>query len=131
MSGNSRSNPFDTRHVVGAAGDCRCMQGGGAACPPQEKVVLHGVDVTGSNFLSRPAVLEAAAFAEAAHQGQMRRTGDPYIMHCVETACIVEGLLALSEVTEDDARWLPALAVVAHVEPCMRRLSRLSLKLTV
>ena len=65
---------------------------------------LHGVDVSGSNFLSRPAVLEAADFAEAAHCGQMRRTGDPYIMHCIETACIVEGLLALSEVTEDDAR---------------------------
>ncbi len=93
---------------------------------PQEKVALHGVDVTGSNFLSRPAVLEAAAFAEAAHQGQMRRTGDPYIMHCVETACIVEGLLALSEVTEDDARWLPArlgstaFAGAAHAEQCMR-----------
>lgn len=36
--------------------------------------VLYGVDVTGSDFLSRPAVVAAAAFAAAAHDGQMRMT---------------------------------------------------------
>jgi (p)ppGpp synthase/HD superfamily hydrolase len=71
---------------------------------PQEKQVLHGVDVSGSAFLSRPEVVAAADFAARAHAGQMRRTGDPYIMHCVETACIVEGLLSVSDYKEDDER---------------------------
>lgn len=62
------------------------------------------MDVTGSAFLGRPAVADAADFASVAHAGQMRRTGDPYIMHCIETACIVEGLLSTSDYAEDDAR---------------------------
>ena len=66
--------------------------------------VLYGVDVTGSQFMSRPGVVAAAAFAATAHEGQMRLTKDPYIMHCLETAAIVEGLMAPSAYAEDDER---------------------------
>lgn len=66
--------------------------------------MLYGVDVTGSEFLSRPGVVAAAAFAASAHEGQMRLTMEPYIMHCVETAAIVEGLMASSAYAEDDER---------------------------
>ena len=62
---------------------------------------LHGVDVTGSRFFCRPAVQRAVDFAAAAHRGQVRKTREPYVAHCVETARIVEGLLAP---TEEDAR---------------------------
>lgn len=43
--------------------------------------------------------------ATAAHrctQGQVRRTGEPYVAHCIETALIVEDLLSP---TEEDSRW--------------------------
>ena len=41
---------------------------------------------------------------------QVRLTGDPYIVHCVETACIVEGLLKTVLEEVDDRCWpgLPA-----------------------
>jgi (p)ppGpp synthase/HD superfamily hydrolase len=68
-------------------------------------MLLHGVDVTGSHFLSRPGVIAAAAFAARAHEGQMRLTKQPYITHCVETAAITESLLALSFYGEDENRW--------------------------
>ena len=58
--------------------------------------LLHGVDVTGSQFLSHPDVVKAADFAARAHAGQMRLTGNPYVMHVIETARIVEGILANS-----------------------------------
>lgn len=72
--------------------------------PLQEKQVLHGVEISGSAYLARAEVAAAAEFAAKAHAGQMRRTGDPYIMHCVETACIVEGLLSELNYKEDDER---------------------------
>lgn len=70
--------------------------------------MLHGVDVSGSAYLTREGVLAAADFAARAHAGQTRRTGDPYIMHCVETACIMEGLLSTLEMeeAENDERWV-------------------------
>lgn len=67
----------------------------------QEERFLHGVDVTQSDYLARPAVMEVLAFAESAHQGQLRRTGDPYIRHCVETAFITEQLMILDKKVED------------------------------
>ena len=36
-------------------------------------------------------------------QGQARKTGEPYVAHCIETALIVEELLSP---TEEDARWV-------------------------
>jgi hypothetical protein len=69
---------------------------------PQVPVVeLHGVDVTNSRFLTRPLVVRAAHFAAEAHRGQVRKTREPYVTHCIETALIVEGLIAP---TEDDER---------------------------
>lgn len=67
----------------------------------QAPLLLHGVDVSGSRFFSRPAVRAAADFAAAAHAGQMRKTRQPYVTHCLETALIVEGLLSP---TEEDER---------------------------
>lgn len=54
------------------------------------------MDVTGSQFLSHSEVVKAADFAARAHAGQMRLTGNPYVMHVIETARIVEGILANS-----------------------------------
>ena len=67
--------------------------------------LLHGVDVSGSKYLNRPRVVAAANFAAAAHEGQRRRTGEPYITHCVHTAAIVEALLAQNRIQEADERW--------------------------
>ena len=55
---------------------------------------LAGVDVSGSRLLLRAAPRRAALFAAAAHGGQLRRSGEPYVTHCVETAKIVEAILA-------------------------------------
>ena len=65
---------------------------------------MCGMDVTGSKFLGRPEVVRAAEFAAAAHAHQQRRTGEPYVSHCIATARIVEGLLASSRVQEADDR---------------------------
>ena len=66
--------------------------------------LLYGVDVTGSKFLGRPEVVKAAEFAAHAHAHQRRRTGEPYVTHCVATAKIVEGLMASSRIQEADER---------------------------
>ncbi len=68
---------------------------------PQTAPLLHGVDVSGGRFFCRPAVLRAVEFAAEAHAGQRRKTGAPYVTHCIETAMIVEGLLSPAE---DDER---------------------------
>jgi hypothetical protein len=58
---------------------------------------LFGVDVRGSlDAFSDPLVLAAADFAARAHAHQVRRTGEPYVSHCVETAVIVERNLPAS-----------------------------------
>jgi len=62
----------------------------------KEEKRLYGVDVTYSTFCSLPQVLKAADFAAQAHEGQRRLTGQPYVTHVVQTALIVEGLLAKS-----------------------------------
>ncbi|GAB4816393.1 hypothetical protein N2152v2_003439 [Parachlorella kessleri] len=70
-------------------------------CKAEEPREVYGVDVTGSAFFGRPAVLRAVEYAATAHQGQQRKTGEPYVTHCIETALIVEELLSP---TEDDIR---------------------------
>jgi ppGpp synthetase/RelA/SpoT-type nucleotidyltranferase len=74
---------------------------GTTATTVEEQETLFGVDVTGSRFFNRPAVLRAVEFAAEAHKDQFRKTQEPYVAHCVATAAIVERLLAP---TEDDAR---------------------------
>lgn len=66
--------------------------------------LLFGVDVTGSKYLGRPEVMRAADFAAAAHAHQRRRTGEPYVTHCIATAKIVEGLIASSRTQVADER---------------------------
>ena len=61
--------------------------------------MLYGVDVTHSPFFERPEVLRAVEFAAEAHRGQRRKTGEPYVAHCIETACIVEALVDHAENT--------------------------------
>ena len=48
------------------------------------------MDVTSSRFFKDVRVLAAVEFAAAAHAGQSRKTGEPYVSHCIETALIVE-----------------------------------------
>ena len=55
------------------------------------------MDVTNSRFFTHARVQEAVAFAAQAHKGQSRKTREPYVAHCVATACIVEELLELAE----------------------------------
>lgn len=38
-------------------------------------------------------VQKAIAFARKAHQGQFRKTGDPYLTHCIHTAKILAVLV--------------------------------------
>lgn len=52
--------------------------------------MLYGVDVTNSRFFRDKRVLAAVQFAAEAHSGQFRKTGEPYVSHCIETALIVE-----------------------------------------
>ena len=71
-----------------------------SSTPVQEKNLMHGVDVTHSRFFDQPKVKEAVAFAAEAHRGQARKTKEPYVAHCIETACIVEEVLDLAEDSE-------------------------------
>lgn len=90
------------------------VTGAGAAgtAAAAEPETLFGVDVTGSRFFGRPAVRRAVEFAAEAHRGQVRKTQEPYVAHCVATAAIVERLLAPSE---DDARAETAvIAAILH-----------------
>jgi hypothetical protein len=77
-----------------------------------QQSILYGIDVTGSSFFQRSEVRRAVDFAAAAHTGQTRKTGEPYVAHCIATAAIVEGLLSPSE---DDSRAEAAIiAAVLH-----------------
>ena len=55
--------------------------------------MLYGVDVTGSVSFRDATVLRAVEFAAEAHKDQRRKTGEPYVSHCIETALIVENML--------------------------------------
>ena len=63
--------------------------------------LLHGIDVGGSKYFGRRRVLRAVDLAAQAHEGQVRKTRQPYVTHCIETAMIVEALLSPNE---DDER---------------------------
>ncbi|KAL4419557.1 hypothetical protein ABPG77_006888 [Micractinium sp. CCAP 211/92] len=75
-------------------------------------MLLHGVDVSGSRFFSRPTVQQAVDFAAEAHSGQVRKTRAPYVTHCIETALIVEGLLSPTE--EDERAEAAVVAALLH-----------------
>ncbi|KAL2551169.1 uncharacterized protein Fot_12699 [Forsythia ovata] len=56
-------------------------------------LILDGVDVTGCPIFNHEKVQKAIAFARKAHHGQLRKTGDPYLSHCIHTAKIVAVLV--------------------------------------
>lgn len=56
-------------------------------------LILDGVDVTDYPIFSDSKVQKAVAFARRAHQGQFRKTGDPYLTHCIHTAKILAVLV--------------------------------------
>lgn len=66
--------------------------------------MLYGVDVSRSVLLGDEQVAAAARFAATAHEGQMRKTGEPYVAHCVEAALIVERNLPKRDAEAD--RWV-------------------------
>ncbi len=78
-----RGSDFSENHKMGAS------------------ALLHGIDVGGSKYFGRRRVLRAVDLAAQAHEGQVRKTRQPYVTHCIETAVIVEALLSPNE---DDER---------------------------
>ncbi|XP_008462919.2 uncharacterized protein LOC103501185 isoform X2 [Cucumis melo] len=56
-------------------------------------LVLDGVDVTGYLIFEDTKVQKAVEFAKKAHHGQMRKTGDPYLTHCIHTGKILAALV--------------------------------------
>ena len=66
---------------------------------------MCGIDVTHSCFFDHAKVKDAVAFAAEAHRGQQRKTKEPYVTHCIETACIVEDVLDLAEDSEYNSRY--------------------------
>ncbi|XP_004309075.1 PREDICTED: uncharacterized protein LOC101294615 isoform X1 [Fragaria vesca subsp. vesca] len=59
-------------------------------------VMVEGVDVTGYPIFNDPKVQKAIAFAKKAHHGQLRKTGDPYLVHCIHTGRILAMLVPSS-----------------------------------
>ncbi|WCJ27938.1 GTP pyrophosphokinase [Euphorbia peplus] len=59
----------------------------------QGSIVVEGVDVTGYPIFSDAKVQKAIGFAKKAHHGQFRKTGDPYLVHCIHTGRIVAMLV--------------------------------------
>ncbi|XAR52094.1 hypothetical protein NMG60_11019995 [Bertholletia excelsa] len=59
-------------------------------------LILDGVDVTGYSIFKDAKVQKAIAFARKAHHGQLRKTGDPYVTHCIHTGKILAVLVPSS-----------------------------------
>ncbi|CAL0314549.1 unnamed protein product [Lupinus luteus] len=59
-------------------------------------IIQDGVDVTGYPIFNDAKVHKAIAFARKAHRGQMRKTGDPYLTHCIHTGRILAMLVPSS-----------------------------------
>ncbi|MCO5595545.1 hypothetical protein L7F22_049590 [Adiantum nelumboides] len=58
-----------------------------------QQLLLEGVDVTGYKIFEEPEVVKALSFAKEAHSGQMRKTGEPYLTHCIHTAKVLAALV--------------------------------------
>lgn len=63
---------------------------------PPSPLIFDGVDVTGYSIFNDPKVQNAISFARKAHHGQLRRTGDPYLTHCLHTGRILAMLVPAS-----------------------------------
>ncbi|KAL8160175.1 hypothetical protein V2J09_001712 [Rumex salicifolius] len=55
-------------------------------------LILEGVDLTGYPIFNDLKVRKAISFAKKAHHGQSRKTGDPYLTHCIHTGRILAAL---------------------------------------
>lgn len=80
--------------------------------PSQDATIIHGVDITRSRLLHTDAAQRALQFAERAHAGQYRKTGEPYVAHCIETALIVER--NLPRVSDDSRQEAAVVAALLH-----------------
>ncbi|KAM0901997.1 hypothetical protein ACQ4PT_019550 [Festuca glaucescens] len=58
-----------------------------------DTLVFEGVEVTGYQIFEDSKVQKAIVFASTAHVGQFRRTGDPYVTHCIHTGKILAALV--------------------------------------
>jgi ppGpp synthetase/RelA/SpoT-type nucleotidyltranferase len=74
------------------------------------KSLIMGVDVTGLVVLEEPEFLRALQFAQQSHEGQYRRSGEPYVVHPVETARIVAALVP----PRSDRSRVAVMAAVLH-----------------
>ncbi|XWS42894.1 hypothetical protein CRYUN_Cryun16bG0053500 [Craigia yunnanensis] len=59
----------------------------------QGSLTVEGIDVTGYPIFNEAKVLKAIAFAKRAHNGQFRKTGEPYLSHCIHTGRILAMLV--------------------------------------
>ncbi|XP_040376688.1 uncharacterized protein LOC102701894 isoform X2 [Oryza brachyantha] len=58
-----------------------------------DTLVFEGVEVTGYAIFEDPKVQKAIVFASTAHISQFRKTGDPYVTHCIHTGKILAALV--------------------------------------
>lgn len=58
-----------------------------------DTLIFEGVEVTGYPIFEDPKVQKAIVFASTAHIGQFRKTGDPYVTHCIHTGKILAALV--------------------------------------
>jgi hypothetical protein len=78
-----------------------------AFCAFADTLIFEGVEVTGYQIFEDPKVQKAIVFASTAHLGQFRRTGDPYVTHCIHTGKILAALVP----STGERVWLPSLFV--------------------
>ncbi|XVF30427.1 hypothetical protein REPUB_Repub16aG0056300 [Reevesia pubescens] len=62
----------------------------------QGSFTVEGIDVTGYPIFNDAKVQKAIAFAKRAHNGQFRKTGEPYLSHCIHTGRILAMLVPSS-----------------------------------
>uniref|UniRef100_A0A0E0NJN5 GTP diphosphokinase n=1 Tax=Oryza rufipogon TaxID=4529 RepID=A0A0E0NJN5_ORYRU len=58
-----------------------------------DTLIFEGVEVTEYPIFEDPKVQKAIVFASTAHIGQFRKTGDPYVTHCIHTGKILAALV--------------------------------------
>uniref|UniRef100_A0A1D1XPH1 GTP diphosphokinase n=1 Tax=Anthurium amnicola TaxID=1678845 RepID=A0A1D1XPH1_9ARAE len=61
-----------------------------------DSLILDGVDLTGYPIFNDAKVLKAIDFARKAHHGQVRKTGEPYVTHCICAGKILAALVPSS-----------------------------------
>lgn len=73
-------------------------------------IVLCGVDCSAYPIFRHPKIVRAALFAERWHHGQYRRSGEPYVTHCVEAARILAALLPQRAAERGERKYVDAVA---------------------